>query len=77
MKYIFCLVLISFFLLAAAILLAEDILNVSLLNWDGTPAGSLEFPGREDVTTENPWIVSSQHLYVVYRVRGMRVELLF
>lgn len=77
MKYIFCLVLISFFLLAAAILLAEDMLNVSLLNRDGAPAGSLEFPGREDVTTENPWIISSQHLYVVYSciesVWGIRI----
>jgi len=42
------------------------VLNVSLKNWDGTPASNLTFPGAGNVTTDNPWIRSPQYLRVIY-----------
>lgn len=44
----------------------QEVLTVSVLNWDGTPALSIQFPGAQSVPVENPWIRSPQYLRVIY-----------
>lgn len=54
----------------------QEVLNVSILNWDGTPAGSLQFPAQ-NATINEPWVHSPQYLRVTYssdeNIWGIRI----
>lgn len=54
-----------------------EALNVSILNWDGIPAGGIQFPNPQGATIDEPWILSPQYLRVTYSsdetVWGLRI----
>lgn len=45
---------------------AASSVDVQVLNWDGTPAGGLQFPDAQNATIAEPWLHSPQYLRVIY-----------
>lgn len=45
---------------------ASGTLSIQILNWDGTPAGGLQFPNPGNATTSDPWVRSTQYIRVQY-----------
>lgn len=67
MKNCFCITIILILIVAGMPAYADYTLNVSVYNEDGTPAGSITFPGVGDLAlVGNLWIVSPQYLRVRY-----------
>lgn len=68
MKTILGLILTLLFIICSFCLTAGpqlETLSVSILNWNGTPAAGIIFPGG-DATVEEPWVHSPQFLRVVF-----------